>query len=285
MARRPRNAAAGAGDAAPPAYRFERLIMLALAVVLVGVMIYIVLVNPTLNSTSRLVLFILTALTAAGFFAFLPGGAFHLKNTIGGLLIKASGGAAAFVIVLFLLFRYYPDDAKSPELQSFKYPDLRSSLPPDDPDFLNGRVALILPVGFTAGDAPVPVKELTASVTFNGQTTQFGAAHFTVIEQQNTTAPWLPNTGNFLSGDKFSARSSEVVFYPLVPTSWESFMRRLNDSGAGVLTISLQAEREESGTNPQRCTVDLAPWIGRIRDAVASRQPYPARLSMHCSGG
>lgn len=244
----------------PGPYRFERLIMLALAVALVVVLVTFVFLNPTLNSTTRLVLFVLVAMSAGGFVAFLPGGALQVGNDFKGLAIKATGGAAAFVIVLWLLFTYVekPDPV---ELLPINPVDLRSENPPTAANHQEGRAVVVLPIGFAEpGGGSVQVRDLHARLSL-GPTpvADFTPSHITSLDEGLDVGPWIPFKGPYASGAEFgNGKSAALVFYPNNGMRWSRLIELVEDAGTTRALITVSATLTD-GTilEPVTCGFDL----------------------------
>lgn len=242
-------------------YRFERLVMLGLAVALVVAMLAFVFLNPSLNATTRLVLYVLVSMMAGGFIAFLPGGALQIGNDIKGIAIKATGGAAAFVIVLWLLFTYTGEGA-GPELADLGNIDLRSQYRPGDDRQAEGPVVMIIPIAFRDPDGQnVPIRSLRATLTLGADpVSQFVPRSFATVPALRDHGPWIQYLGDYADGGKFPSETPlEIAFFPRSGLRWQAFLDRVADIDSGFATVEVVAEMTDGAALVQTCRFDLRP--------------------------
>ena len=266
------------GHAEP--YRFERLIMLGLAIALVTAMVAFVVWNPQLGREARVVLFVLVALAAGGFIAFLPGGALNIGNTFKGVTIKAAGGAAAFLIVLYLLFTYGPDE-RPPAIAPLASIDLRSEFPKVDPRHAAGAAALIVPIAFKSSDgAPVQIRSLRASLDL-GTTpvAQFVARHATVLREGVSEGEWLPFLGDIQPDAAFvEGPAVEIAFYASDGVRWSGLLKRMAEAGTRLGTVNVTATLPNGSSITASCRFELDRLDGSVlSDLVEAAPSYIAK--------
>jgi len=280
----------GQEQAAAPAggSRVERAIVLVLFLALVGLLVFILLTNPTFNSTSESVLYLILSMVGGLLGAFLPGAVIHVEGGIKGLSVRATGGAGFFALVFFglpwLRHEYLAPPPPPPELLPIETPDLRAAKPDlDGKAYLASSVALIIPVGFKSSHAgSIDDVRLSATLDYGDGPIEFLPYHMTALSQGVTGDGWIPNLGNTVGPlDMTPGEKNEIAFYAVQVKSWERVVADLVKANPGTLKLTLHAKVGDLLVE-ETCNVNFANYRAEIDRKTRDLGRYPARISMRC---
>lgn len=278
---------------APDPYRTERMIGIITAVVVVGVVLYLVLRNqPIVDPNLVVVLRIVISLAVGILGATIPG-FLGVEYTVGGIVIRAGGALALFVLTFFgtpQVSALKLADA-SVELDTIKQVDIRSSLGPDAPEEqrLNAPAYVTVPISLRSLREPsVRARLDSTEVSFsdaNGEPQRFKWRSFVTMHEERHGV-WLGIDGSahpvaIESGDIFYR---EILHEPDGKLRWQDALQLIETPGRGMLEIKVVA-RLGAQVLEQSCAVDLNYWAGQLLTYKANTQAAPGRITMTCSAG